>query len=106
MCISIPKRRWCGSCEDQDVGSLPPEKYTAVGLDEWFACSIKVNRDAQTIQINGETVETYGHDVLDYWPVETPAISRPVLYCISWFFFLLRSRFGLAAPIPLFTSNI
>jgi hypothetical protein len=45
-------------------------KYTAVGLDEWFTCSIEVDHDALMIQINGETIETYGRDVLDYWPAE------------------------------------
>ncbi len=43
-------------------------KYTAVGLDEWFTCSIHVDREALSIKINGETIETYGRDVLDSWP--------------------------------------
>lgn len=39
-------------------------------LDEWFTCSIKVNHDTLTVQINGETVETCRPDVLDDWPAE------------------------------------
>lgn len=46
------------------------QRYTRIGLDEWFTCSIKVNPDALTIHINGELIETFGRDVLDSWPAE------------------------------------
>lgn len=46
------------------------QRYINVGMDEWFTCSVKVHHDAITIQINGETVESYGRDVLDFWPAE------------------------------------
>ena len=43
--------------------------YAYIPLNKWFTCTIKINRESLTIQINGKTVETYTADeVLKYWP--------------------------------------
>ncbi len=46
------------------------QRSAHIGIGEWFTCSIKANQNALTIQINGETVESYGRDGLDSWPAE------------------------------------
>ncbi|MCF7847984.1 MAG: polysaccharide lyase family 7 protein [Kiritimatiellales bacterium] len=43
-------------------------QYADIALNEWFTCSIRVNREFLRIRINGETVETFGPEVLDCWP--------------------------------------
>jgi hypothetical protein len=43
-------------------------KYVEIGLNEWFSCSVKADRKSLRIQINGITVESFGSEVLDFWP--------------------------------------
>jgi len=45
------------------------QDYAAVPLNEWFTCTIKINPQTLSIDVNGGTVETYtAEEVLNYWP--------------------------------------
>lgn len=43
-------------------------KYTRVGEDRWFICSIRAGAEALSVEVDGEVVESFGRDILGSWP--------------------------------------
>ena len=44
------------------------QKYTEVGTDTWFTCAIHASPESLDVYVNGEKIESFGSDVLAYWP--------------------------------------